>query len=73
MSRRDRSIETESRLVVARGWLAGGGAGERRVTAFWVRISFRGGESVLEPASDEFPSTADVLKATEFCALKWFK
>ena len=37
MSRIGKSIETESRLVVAKGW---GGEGQRRVTANGYQVSF---------------------------------
>ena len=48
-----RQIHRDRKQISGCQGLAAGGAGERRVTASWVRISFRGGESVLEAASDE--------------------
>ena len=44
MSRIGKSIETESRLVVARGW----GRGRWGVTSNGYRVSFGGDENFLE-------------------------
>ena len=44
MSRIGKSVETESRLVVARDW----GSGRWAVTAYGDRLSFGGDENVLE-------------------------
>ena len=48
MSRRGKSIGTESRLVVTRGW--GGGVGQRKLGVITKRfeLSFGGDENVLK-------------------------
>ena len=48
MSRRGKSIETDSRLVVTRGW--GGGVGQRKLGVITKRfeLSFGGDENVLK-------------------------
>ena len=55
-----REIHRDRKQISGCQGLAGGGAGERRVTASWVQISFRGGENVPEPASDDSSPTLHI-------------
>lgn len=42
------NLETENRIVVARGWGRGWVGEEQQVTGHWYKVSLRGDENVLE-------------------------
>lgn len=67
MFRIGKSIQTESRLVVAGGWEVG--SLRMVVTAHECRVYFRGDENVLELGLNSFVNTLKTLKTTELYTL----
>ena len=70
MSRRGKSIETGSRLVVARGW---GGQCWRKwgMITNGYGVSFWGDENVLKLDAGDGCTTPNIRKTNELYTVKW--